>query len=174
MIKISWGGKVSPAFLMYLMKIVDDLGWPKEHASYLLSCMAFETGGTFSASIKNQAGSGAVGLIQFMPATAKDLGTTVEALVTMTNVAQLDYVKKYFSRYSKNIKTLNDMYMAILMPSFITRSDDSVMFTKGSIGYTQNKGLDRDNNGYITKGEICALIKSIYEKGLREGYYGQL
>lgn len=41
-----------------------------------MAAMAFESGETFSPSIKNAAGSGAVGLIQFMPSTAKALGTS--------------------------------------------------------------------------------------------------
>ena len=38
----------------------------------LMAVMSFETGGTFSPSIPNAAGSGATGLIQFMPSTDVD------------------------------------------------------------------------------------------------------
>ena len=38
--------------------------------------------------------SGATGLIQFMPSTARGLGTTTDALFNMSNVDQLYYVKK--------------------------------------------------------------------------------
>ena len=48
---------------------------------YLYAVMSFETGGTFDPAQKNMAGSGATGLIQFMPDTAKGLGTsTTEAI----------------------------------------------------------------------------------------------
>ena len=40
---------------------------------FLMAVMSFESGATFSPSVPNKAGSGAVGLIQFMPATARDL-----------------------------------------------------------------------------------------------------
>jgi hypothetical protein len=46
----------------------------------------------------------ATGLIQFMPATAKGLGTTTDALKNMTAVEQLDYVYKYFKPYAGKIK----------------------------------------------------------------------
>ena len=45
---------------------------------------AISTGDIFRANIKNAAGSGAVGLIQFMPSTARSLGTTSERLAAMT------------------------------------------------------------------------------------------
>lgn len=38
---------------------------------YLMACMALETAATFRPDIKNMAGSGATGLVQFMPATAR-------------------------------------------------------------------------------------------------------
>jgi hypothetical protein len=58
-----------------------------------MAAMAFETGETFSPSIKNKA-SGATGLIQFMRSTAKGSGTTTAALAEMTAVDQLDFVEK--------------------------------------------------------------------------------
>lgn len=47
----------------------------------------------------NAPGSGAIGLIQFMPSTAKGLGTSTSALKQMTAVDQLAYVEKYFAPY---------------------------------------------------------------------------
>ena len=38
-----------------------------------MAVMSFETGGTFDPGIRNAAGSGATGLIQFMPSTAAGL-----------------------------------------------------------------------------------------------------
>ena len=39
---------------------------------------------------------GATGLIQFLPSTARGLGTTTDALAGMSSVEQLNYVEKYF------------------------------------------------------------------------------
>ena len=43
--------------------------------------------------------SGATGLIQFMPSTARGLGTTTDVLRHMKNVKQLDYVLAYVRPY---------------------------------------------------------------------------
>lgn len=72
--KIAWGAVVTPDFCKAVIATCKNLGIPDP--SYLMACIAFETGETFSPAIKNSAGSGAVGLIQFMPSTAKALGTT--------------------------------------------------------------------------------------------------
>src|SRR5688572_25827343 len=64
--------------------------------NFLMAVMSFETGGTFSPSQPNKAGSGAVGLIQFMPKTATGLGTSTAALVQMTAEEQLEFVAKHF------------------------------------------------------------------------------
>src|SRR3546814_4426455 len=58
---------------------------------YLMAVMSFETGGSFSPAQANNAGSGATGLIQFMPNTAAGLGTSTAALAQMSSVEQLQY-----------------------------------------------------------------------------------
>lgn len=112
--KIAWGAKVSGAFKTKVIEICEFLDLAPD---YLMSCMAFETGESFSPSIKNAAGSGATGLIQFMPTTAKGLGTTTEKLAKMSAMEQLDYVKKYFAPHRYKLKKLEDVYMAILYPA---------------------------------------------------------
>ena len=78
--------------------------------------MAFETGGTFDPAEKNKAGSGATGLIQFMPETAKGLGTTTDELAKMTRTEQMKYVEKFLSDKGIEGKGLSDVYMAVLFP----------------------------------------------------------
>ena len=108
--KLAWGKKVDQAFHDKVFAICDSFKWNREtHASWLMSCMAFESGETFSPSVRNAAGSGATGLIQFMPSTAKDLGTSTTELADMSAVDQLDYVQKYFRPYASRIGTLSDM-----------------------------------------------------------------
>ena len=64
------------------------------------------------------AGSGATGLIQFMPDTAKGLGTsTTEALSQMTRSEQLKYVDKYFEGTLNKGASLSDVYMSVLLPA---------------------------------------------------------
>ena len=120
-----------------------------------MASMAFETGETFSPSIENAAGSGAVGLIQFMPSTAKSLGSSSEELKQMSAVQQLTFVEKYFAPFKNRLKGLDDVYMAIFMPSAVGKSNDTVLIDKdtGPTAYRQNKGLDTNSDGKITKGE---------------------
>lgn len=136
-----------------------------------MACMAFETGVTFSPTIKNAAGSGAVGLIQFMPRTAKALGTT-EKLEKMSAVEQVDYVKKYLTPYKSRLKKLEDIYMAILYPAAIGKLTNHTLFEDGNKTYTQNKGFDKNNNKKISIKETSSKLRLIYEKGLSEGYLG--
>jgi len=164
--KIAWGSVVSSEFISKLVSIAHRFNWYDDGASDLMSCMAFESAETFSPNIRNAAGSGAVGLIQFMPTTAQGLGTTTENLALLSAEAQLDYVAQYFQPYASRIKSLSDMYMAILLPKYIGQPDDSQLFTNGSIAYRQNSGLDANSDGIITKAEAASLVASKKRKGL--------
>lgn len=132
--------------------------------------MAFETGETFRADVRNAAGSGAVGLIQFMPQTASALGTTTELLSLMTPEAQLDYVAAYFRPRSRKLASLGDVYGAILWPAMIGQPDNAVIFDENDPDhpkrYLQNKGLDFNKDGLITKSEIVSRVQRELDKGL--------
>lgn len=162
-----WGAVVSQEFRAKVRGIAQRQGLD---ANWYMAVMAFETGRTFSPSVKNAAGSGATGLIQFMPSTARDqLGTTTQALANMTAVQQLDYVEKYFQPYASKIRNIGDMYMAVFMPTKgIGRPDDFVLIDRAvsQTVYNQNAGLDKDRDGKITRGEAV-------ERVLREAAEGQ-
>lgn len=168
---LPWGAKVDDAFIDKLFEICERMGWGPDLADDLMGCMAFESARTFSASIQNAAGSGATGLIQFMPATAKDLGTTTDALGVMTNQEQLEYVYAYFTKYRwhERVRCLEDMYMAILMPKYISSPLGTVLFNDGTKAYTQNRGLDADEDGRITKAEAAAKVRAVYLEGFKAG-----
>lgn len=68
--------------------------------------------------------SGASGLIQFMPATARGLGTTVEALRGMTAAQQWPYVEAYLRPFRGKLKTQHDLFMAVFYPKAIGRGPD--------------------------------------------------
>lgn len=163
--QLAWGARVSPKFRTEVISICRGFGWTPDHASWLMSCMAFETGETFSATVKNAAGSGATGLIQFMPDTASYLGTTIESLATMSAEQQLAWVEKYFQPYADRIKSLSDCYMAILMPKYVGKPDESIIFTDGT-PYRQNSGLDIDKDGKVTKAEATNLVQRKYVRGM--------
>jgi hypothetical protein len=139
-----------------------------------MSCIAWESGETFRADIKNAAGSGATGLIQFMPKVAIALGTTVEALTRMTPEEQINYVYKYFKPYTGRLHNLGDVYMAILWPKGVGKSDDYPLFDrrKTPTTFRQNAGLDVNKDGVVTRGECLSKIKGKLAKGMMKGYIG--
>nr|WP_200767450.1 transglycosylase SLT domain-containing protein [Vibrio nigripulchritudo] len=162
--KLAWGKKVSPEFLVKVEEISRRLNIDP---NFLMACMAFETAETFSPAIKNGAGSGATGLIQFMPATAKGLRTCTKKLAKMKAIDQLDYVEAYFKPYRNRMRSLEDVYMAILYPAAIGKPASHVLFKKGTIAYRQNAGLDRKKLGNITIADASYQVRTKLEKGLQ-------
>ncbi|MEM7512828.1 MAG: transglycosylase SLT domain-containing protein, partial [Bacteroidota bacterium] len=124
-------------------------------ASWLMAVMYSES--QFNSSVKNFKGSGATGLIQFMPFTARELKVSIRDLKKMTPVKQLDYVYKYLDRVKARhgyYQSLTDLYLAILYPRAINKSMNYVMYAKPSITYKQNAGLDVNKDGKVTVKDI--------------------
>jgi hypothetical protein len=99
---------------------------------YLANTMYAES--TLNPSEKNKAGSKAMGLIQFMPKTAANLGTTTDELSRMTPVEQMEYVRRYFSADNLGARRLRDLQndpsqhnvnMAVFLPSMIGKPVDT-------------------------------------------------
>jgi AraC-like DNA-binding protein len=142
-----------PDFNKKLDKVASALG---VKSSDLLAVMKQESGVNPSAQ---NGTSGATGLIQFMPDTARRLGTTTAELRQMSGVEQLDYVYKYFKMTGVGNGTLGDLYMAVFMPKYIGYDDDFVLGQSGASGfsgkvYAQNRGLDRNRDGEITVADV--------------------
>lgn len=102
----------------------------------------------------------AIGLIQFMPSTAALLGTSTDELRRLSATEQLPYVAKFFGRYLHQLAP-RDVYLAVFWPAAIGKPDETTLFEEGSIGYTQNRGLDRDHDGRITAGDVRGTIEAI-------------
>ncbi len=167
--QIAWGNKVSSTFRERVLWIADNLGCS---ANDLMACMAWESGETFRADIKNAAGSGATGLIQFMPSTARALGTTTAKLAALSPEDQLNYVYKYFQPYAGRLNNLGDIYMAILWPKGVGKPDHYVLFdrSKTPTTFRQNAGLDVNKDGLVTRAECLVKINEKLAKGLTKGY----
>lgn len=128
--------------------------------NWLMAVIYFESAGSFSSSITNPY-TGAVGLIQFMPATAAHLQTSVSELASMSAVAQLYYVEKYYYPYRNKIKKYVDLYLATFFPAAIGKEDSYVLQTKKlspEIIANVNPVFDLNNNKEITVGEITKVI----------------
>jgi hypothetical protein len=178
---IAWGSKVSATFRDRVWWVSDDIT-SKQGAffdpNWLMACMAWESGESFSPAKKNMAGSGATGLIQFMPTTAKELGEyrkttlTTDALAKMTAEDQLTWVYWYFrmqiARHGP-ITNLEDCYMAILWPGAIGKPVSAPLWEKGAAPttYRQNAGLDTNKDGTITKQEAAGHVREKLDKGIK-------
>lgn len=164
---VAWSAKVSDRFVTRTTEIAELLKLGNQGPDQLMSCMAFETGETFSPSIKNGAGAPYYGLIQFGTDAATDVGTTTAKLVKMSAEEQLEYVYKFFKPYTGKVKTLSDVYARIIYPVAVGKPEDYVLFVEGKgKAYIQNKGLDVNKDGKITKAECAAKVEQKLVLGL--------
>lgn len=147
-----------PDFKKKLEKVAGALG---VKSSDLMAIFKQESG--VNPHIQNSS-SGATGLIQFMPDTARRLGTTTDQLKDMDGVQQLDYVYKYFKMTGVGNGTLGDLYMAVFMPKYVGYPEDTVLGQSGAAGfsgkvYAQNRGLDRNRDGAITIADVKQSVQ---------------
>ena len=171
MTALAWGAHVSPTFRQEEIGLCQVLGFDP---SLLMGCIAFESGETFSPSIRNAAGSGAVGLIQFMPQTCAHFGFTVEQIAAMTAEEQLmQCVRPYFLPWKGRLHDLGDVYGAILWPGMIGKPPSWPVFRKDDPNhpklYLENRGLDFNHDGEITKSEIVARVQEELDRGYEPG-----
>jgi hypothetical protein len=137
----------------------------------LAAIISFETGGTFRADIRNPQ-SNAVGLIQFLPSTARNvLGVSANDLARMTPTEQLPHVARYLQTVARGrkLRTVSDFYAAVFAPNFIGAPDSTVLYRAPSKAYEWNKALDRNRSGTITKAEAAAPVVAIYRTALARG-----
>ncbi len=85
--------------------------------AWMMAVMKAESG--FNPKVRNKKGSGAVGLIQFMPAVAQELQVSPSELSGMEAHDQMAYVHKYLqqvrSRYGE-YQSLTALYLVSLYP----------------------------------------------------------
>ena len=134
--------------------------------NWLMVVMNNETAGTMNSSIKNPT-STATGLIQFMEATARTLGTSTAQLAAMRNVEQLDYVKAYLKPYARKIKSVSDCYLAVFFPQALDMPNEWA-FPKWASD--ANRIFDLNRNGILTKGEFVQYVNDKYGQYLKNEF----
>lgn len=117
------------------------------------------------SSIRTNAWNGttAVGLIQFTNASISELNQkcglnlTKEKIAQMSPMEQLDLVEKYLTiaksyTFHPNAKlSAGDLYAITFLPG---RANQEVLCRNGEEFYRQNKGLDVNNDGVISKKDL--------------------
>jgi hypothetical protein len=145
-------------FLATCATVAGRLGVPLE---WILTIMWLESG--FLATASNA--TGAVGLIQFTPATAKVLGTTSAALRKMDRLAQLAYVERFFAywlRLGAKNGTFWEFYMIAFLPTVNLKGfgSDTVLGPPGSLVLRQNQALDHNKDGVLTVADWQAHVSA--------------
>lgn len=113
---------------------------------------------------------GATGLIQFMPATAKGLGTSTAQLLLMDVNGQLDYVYKYLAPFKSRLNNISDLYLSVFYPYAAGKSDSYIIGSEKSMNYAKlvakqnNPKWDLDKNSVLTKGEFKKAVKQDAKK----------
>lgn len=138
-----------------VIDIANELGW---NAKWLMVVMNNES--NLDHKAKNPTSS-ATGLIQFMDKTAKSLGTTTDKLKKMTNVEQLDYVKKYLMPYKDKVSSVADAYLSVFYPLALFKPD-SWEFPEWAV--KANKIFDISKDGKLTKAEFKQYVNNKYSQ----------
>lgn len=132
---------------------IRDPGW-------LANAINFESAQTFSPSQRNITCTQrypnqisekcAVGLIQFIPTTARKMGTTTDELAQLSHIEQMDKVKEYFAPYKGRLNTAADVYMTIYHPAGVGHGPNYSIYDY----YYQQKGAAAAREYYVSNGGI--------------------
>lgn len=108
--------------------------------------------------------TGATGLIQFMPTTAKELGFTTDQIKLMNYEEQLFLVYRYLNRYKP--KSLVDTYLSIFYPYAVGKPQSYIIGSERNAQkaiFNQNPGFKNQDNarrGYYTKQDITEYVRN--------------
>lgn len=96
--------------------------------------------------------SGASGIIQFLPSTAKVLGTTVQDIRNMSIIEQLELTERYLNRYKEHLNSYQNTYLAIFYPKALGKSKDYEI-GRGKVA-KDNPNVDINQDDVITVAEF--------------------
>ena len=141
-------------------EIADRLGF---NPKWISALMMHESGWNIAAVNPD---GGASGLFQVMPATAKSLGTTVEAIRKMGYFEQLELLYKYMQPYKGLPKDYIDFALINFYPNAggkfaaTLEKPDSWIFPSEVV--RQNRAFDINRDGILTKGEYRKYLSARY------------
>lgn len=162
-----------PVFKKKVEEVSQGLGI---NPNWLMTVMFKESG--LDSKIQNKS-TRATWFIQFMPDTAKALGTTVEELKNLSPLSQLDYVEKFYEMNSKkDYSSFKELYLQTFFPAARKYMDDPnyVFETRGVSRYQiakQNPGIAPKGSTEITMRDFDNYIAGIVDKNVPEEFKSQ-
>lgn len=170
-------------------KIVDVSKNLEISPSVLGGVIDYESGGSFDPAKPNEAGSGAIGLIQFMPNTARGLlheageegfapskdknirdqrkAAATERFANMTAVEQMDWVEKYLAPYKGRLKTVEDIGLAVFYPKAIGKPDYNIAADYDRKSRRSGEHYRRQNPGIEFARDYTSALRSRMERARR-------
>lgn len=160
-----------PVFKKKVEEVSQGLGI---NPNWLMTVMFKESG--LDSKIQNKS-TRATWFIQFMPDTAKALGTTVEELKNLSPLSQLDYVEKFYQG-KKDYSSFKELYLQTFFPAARKYMDDPnyVFETRGVSRYQiakQNPGIAPKGSTEITMRDFDNYIAGIVDKNVLEEFKSQ-
>lgn len=142
-------------FLMKLQKIADRLN---TQMAWILAVMYRESGVRSDSHYDVDGIPIGGGLIGFMRSTLKDSrygGITLEQLLSLSLIDQLDYVELFFRDYVNKLKSFDDVGLAVFYPYAIGQPDNYIVGSEQGWDYAakvgkMNSGFDVNKDGYVS------------------------
>lgn len=141
------------AFLAKVREIAKELQF---NPDWLMYVMHHESG--LNQSITNSIGC--VGLIQFCPnGGLSQSRLTASQMASLTNVQQLEYVKRFFEPIAGKAQNFADVHLYAFVPSSFSQKNNRAHVIGSEVGNAQiyadtNKGFDFNRDGLITIGDF--------------------
>ncbi len=138
-------------------------------AEDLLLVMSYESGLNPHAAFCKNGEPFAVGLNQI---TSNALIPNKTAYLSLTAVEQMPTIVRYFKTLGRNVAgmTAVDLYHMNFAPGTFP---NEAIFYRGSKAYEDNKGLDKDGDGVISRADLSQVMyeasqSSLYKKALAQ------
>ena len=165
MIAFEWKNFVNKeAFINQVIETSANLGIDP---SWLMLIFKIESG--FNRHAQNPYSKG-TGLLQWLPSTAKGLGTSIGKIILMSGVEQVQLAERYFAPYKGKMHSVYDVYFAVFSPIGLGKADSFVMHKKGTNGYKWNAIIDQqgNNNGALEVIDIKHFVAKKISAEMRQ------
>ena len=107
---------------------------------------------------------GAAGMFQVIPKYRPSWGFGInEDPRTFTPMEQIARVgPKLMAQLGKHAPSVHNLYAILHYPKSLGYSPDKIVYSKGSLEYSWNHGLDRNKDGHVKAGEVTEFAAEAY------------